>query len=350
MDDILTLSKMDSRLLTIVPSPVRIDSFIRDAANMFEVDARKVDVDLRFVKEQSSDTMAVDWVMFDAGRLMQVLINLITNALKFTQKEAVRVITISIGASRSRPSEQELGVELVPVHTMRDRDMNAADWGSGDEVFIYFSVSDTGCGMSSEQKAIIFERFAQASVKTYSRYGGSGLGLYITRELVELQGGEIGVSSQPGKGAVFAFYITARTVVAPETDSGSMTTRRGSKELRPKPAKASYTVLVVEDNVINQLVLKKQLMKLSHTVYVVSHGGEALSFLETTSCWKGNTSSLINLDVILMDIGEQKKCNQPMAAFETSANLSIRLLCRDANYGWPYMCAQDSRGGDLGPD
>ncbi|KAK6396074.1 hypothetical protein LTR65_010184 [Meristemomyces frigidus] len=302
VDDILTLSKLDSRLLTIVPSPIRLDSILRDAANMFEVDAKKVSVELRVDKADSLRTLAVDWVMLDSGRVMQVLINLITNALKFTQKEAVRVVTLSMGASRSRLSERELEVEFVPLHTLRDRAVNGVEWGSGEEVYLYFKVSDTGCGFSDEQKAIIFERFAQASPRTHSRYGGSGLGLFITRELIELQGGEIGVSSRPGDGTAFAFYVTARSVVAPQTDLAIAGPRRSSKETGSKQAKVSHTILVVEDNVVNQKVLRKQLEKLGHDVHVVSHGGEALSFLETTSCWKGNTATDVNLDVILMDI------------------------------------------------
>ncbi|KAK5119308.1 hypothetical protein LTR85_007664 [Meristemomyces frigidus] len=302
VDDILTLSKLDSRLLTIVPSPVRIDDVLRDAANMFDVDAKKVDVELRVVREQSLGTLAVDWVMLDTGRLMQVLINLITNALKFTQKEAVRVVTLSMGASRSRLSEQELDVEFVPVHTLRERGNAGADWGTGEEVCLYFRVSDTGCGFSTEQKVMIFERFAQASPRTHSRYGGSGLGLFITRELIEMQGGEIGVSSRPGDGAAFAFYITARSVVAPGPDSSSVRPRKSSKQLGSKPAKAGYTILVVEDNLVNQKVLRKQLEKLGHIVHVVSHGGEALKLLKSTACWKGNGASPLALDVVLMDI------------------------------------------------
>lgn len=302
VDDILTLSKLDSKLLTIVPSPVRLGGILKDAANMFEVDAKKVNVELRVVQEQSVDTLAVDWVMVDSGRLMQVLINLITNALKFTQKEAVRIVTLSMGASRSRLSEQELEVEFVPLHFLRDRADIGTDWGSGQEIYLYFKVSDTGCGFNHEQKAIIFERFAQASPRTHSRYGGSGLGLFITRELIELQGGEIGVSSRPGDGAAFAFYITGRCVVAPETDAAKAGSRKRSKQLEARAGKAGYTILVVEDNVVNQKVLRKQLEKLGHVVHVVGHGGEALSFLETTSCWKGNIDSSITLDVILMDI------------------------------------------------
>jgi len=301
IDDILTLSKLDSRLLTITPSPVRLDHVLKDTTTMFDVDARKVGVTMRAVKEQSLETYAVDWVMLDAGRLMQVLINLITNALKFTEKEAVRLVTISMGASRSRPCERDLDVDFIPVSTLRERAQFGPEWGSGEDIYAYFKVTDSGCGFSSEQRNTIFERFAQASPRTHSKYGGSGLGLFITRELIEMQGGEIGVSSRLGDGAAFAFYIAARRVSAQETDSGAANLRSPA-QVGSNPARVRYTILVVEDNLVNQKVLRKQLEKLGHEVHVVSHGGEALAFLETTSSWAGNPSSPIYLSVVLMDI------------------------------------------------
>ncbi|KAK3616513.1 hypothetical protein LTR22_027039 [Elasticomyces elasticus] len=304
VDDILALSKLDSRLITIVPSPVRLDSILRDAEKMFDVDAKKVGVELRVGKDESLGTLEVDWIMLDTGRLMQILINLITNALKFTQKEAVRVVALTMGASRTRLSEQTLDVEFVPPNNVRERgSTDTTDWGGGEKIYLYFKVSDTGCGFSNEQKVMIFERFAQASPRTHSQYGGSGLGLFITRELIVLHGGEIGVSSRPGNGAAFAFYVTARSVLSPKASSGISMPTTGSQHLEPKSGGRSYSILITEDNLVNQKVMRKQLEKLGHTVYVASHGGEALDFLKTTSYWKDNTADdAITLEVVLMDI------------------------------------------------
>ncbi|KAK4892575.1 hypothetical protein LTR27_009039 [Elasticomyces elasticus] len=304
VDDILSLSKLDSRLITIVPSTVRLDSILKEAEKMFDVDAKKVGVELRVAKDESLGTLEVDWIMLDTGRLMQILINLITNALKFTQKEAVRVVTLTMGASRTRLSEQDLDVEFVPPNDTRGRgNAENADLGGGDEIYLYFKVIDTGCGFSDEQKVMIFERFAQASPRTHSQYGGSGLGLFITRELIELHGGEIGVSSRPGDGAAFAFYVTARSVLPPKASSGVSTPMTSSQQLEPKSTERSYSILITEDNLINQKVMRKQLEKLGHTVYVASHGGEALEFLKTTSYWRDNTAdNAVMLEVVLMDI------------------------------------------------
>ncbi|EMD00575.1 hypothetical protein BAUCODRAFT_61546 [Baudoinia panamericana UAMH 10762] len=313
MDDILTLSKLDSKLLAISPSPVKLRSILKDAEKMFEVDAKKAAVTWR-VRDDSDPMLGIEWVMLDAGRLLQVLINLVTNALKFTQTEAVRNVTLIMRASRRRLSAKELAVEFVPASTkQRENGLlpsvstlpNSGDIhqnGSTDrEIYVYFVVSDTGCGISDEQKAVVFERFAQASPRTHSKYGGSGLGLFITRELVELQGGEVGVSSSLGEGATFVFYITARDIEAKKSDvPGALVAE--PKQRGAEMDQATYNILVVEDNLVNQKVLRKQLEKLGHHVEVASHGGEALSYLKTTSRWSGNTSSGMHVSVVLMDI------------------------------------------------
>jgi signal transduction histidine kinase len=78
----------------------------------------------------------------------------------------------------------------------------APDWGTGQQVYLYFSVKDTGRGLSEDEKTRLFHRFSQASPRTHVQYGGSGLGLFISRELTELQGGEIGVASTEGAGSM----------------------------------------------------------------------------------------------------------------------------------------------------
>ena len=300
IDDILTLSKLDSKLLTIAPSLTDVNSMLVELEKMFEADAQKFDVTLRVEK----DLGKIQWAMLDTGRLTQVLTNLITNATKFTQKEEKRIVTIKVGISQARPSERDLDVDWVTAGIARDRSHDSTGTGTDEQIYLHFTVSDTGCGFDEEQKNRIFERFSQASPRTHSKYGGSGLGLFISREMIELQGGEIGVSSRPGHGATFAFYIAARSAKPPQpTQTRKTSNALLARHQMSQSTKAKLSILVVEDNLVNQKVLRMQLQKLGHEVHVVSHGGEALDFLRTTSLWKGNSeTSKIDISIVLMDV------------------------------------------------
>ena len=168
-------------------------------------------------------------------------------------------------------------------------------------------VRDEGPGIPPAEQSRIFERFSQASPRTHSKYGGSGLGLFISREMIELQGGEIGVSSRPGHGATFAFYIAARSAEPPQKQLPSRALLSRKQSANNNAHSNKYSILVVEDNLVNQKILRMQLQKLGHEVHVVSHGGEALDFLQTTSCWKKSptgtpSTSTIDISIILMDV------------------------------------------------
>lgn len=119
-----------------------------------------------------------------------------------------------------------------------------------------FTVEDTGCGITEDEKTRLFNRFSQASHRTHIRYGGSGLGLFISRELTELQGGEIGVLSQPGGGSTFRFLVKTRRSSLPESNYLSSA---DVSPINPKARRLSdaimatqFNVLVVEDKLVNQ--------------------------------------------------------------------------------------------------
>ncbi|OQO11760.1 hypothetical protein B0A48_03487 [Cryoendolithus antarcticus] len=325
VDDILTLSKLDSALLLVTPVDAQPLNVVQRALKMHEGELQAADIQMRFVVDQSYKSMNLDWVRFDPSRVLQVLINLTTNAIKFTTTESKRTITVSIAASNTRPN----GSEGAPVKyfATRNRKIEAKmeedkDWGSGDKVYILFSVRDTGRGLSGEEKKMLFMRFSQASPRTHVQYGGSGLGLFISRELTELQGGEIGVESEAGKGSIFAFYVAARRSTPPSvneasglnaaqrrdtvdrrTRSGIVPTLGSNGTTAPVPAKPTTPikkkVLIVEDNLVNQKVLQKQLRNMGTEVHVANHGGEALEKLAQSTYWsEGGT---LELGVVLMD-------------------------------------------------
>lgn len=315
IDDVLTLSKLDSDLLDITPVDVQPVSTIRASLKMFDVEVQNGDIDFKFQLLPSYTDLVIDWVKLDPSRLLQVLINLVTNAIKFTMTEPKRKIVISLGAYLTPPECQE--IEFLP-RTINRRDMTKGSaWGDGEPVYLYLEVQDSGRGLDEFERNLLFKRFSQASPKTHVQYGGSGLGLFICRQLAELQGGQIGVASSIGEGSRFAFYVRARRCRPPKKSltiqplnlSGlagreairKLDSKSPKQDKPPQPTPPKH-VLVVEDNIVNQKVLSRQLSSAGCVVSVANHGKEALAFLEKTRFWKGKEVSGVELSVVLMDL------------------------------------------------
>jgi PAS domain S-box-containing protein len=345
VDDILTISKLDSNLLLITPVVVQPIAVAQRAVKMFDAELQKKDIKIDFCIQNSVHKLGIDWAVLDPSRLLQVLINLLTNAIKFTQDQPTRLITVRIAASLDPPPEQASGFEYIPHKSVEPTITSFNDdWGSGEPLYLQFEVQDTGKGLTVDEKKLLFMRFSQASPRTHAQYGGSGLGLFISRQLTELHGGQIGVGSEAGVGSTFAFYIQARRSVSRDNNQLPMaspvdpdwqgnsyisqlvksgdpyTSNPGNispvrsisaSEKTPKAPK-HYHILVVEDNLVNQKVMSKQLSKSGCTVAVASHGLEALQYLERTVFWAGskstgnqstgNESAGEPLSVILMDL------------------------------------------------
>ncbi|KAG9689357.1 putative histidine kinase HHK19p, partial [Aureobasidium melanogenum] len=304
VDDILVLSKLDSNLLQISPSSVRVTTLLRDVEKMFEAEAQRSDVQLETQAHASLEQMEVNWVLLDPGRVQQVLINLLTNAIKFCKKKNQRKVTIRIGASKIRPSENVLpNIDFVVAHSLHDSVYDDPKFES-QSFYLWFSVEDTGRGMSADEKSRIFARFTQGSPRTESEYGGSGLGLFISRELAELQGGEIGVASELHVGSTFAFFVKTRHTEAPVTKTLHKNLTLQQKEQQTQATKKSdINILVVEDNAVNQKLLRQQLSKHGFTVTTADNGVDCLSQLQKTKHWRANSAtSAPSVEVILMDI------------------------------------------------
>ncbi|KAH7051315.1 aerobic respiration control sensor protein-like protein arcB [Macrophomina phaseolina] len=351
VDDVLTMSKLDSGLLVITPVDTQPEGIGRHAVKMFEAEAKAAGVDLSFAVDQSYREAGLDWVSLDPTRLLQVLINLVTNAIKFTRLESRRSVTVSVGASISRPTHCNMGkVEYIRTATAAEAPSLVTDWAKGDCIYLQFSVQDTGRGLTNDEKDLLFARFSQASPRTHIRYGGSGLGLFISRRLTEMQGGAIGFASQFRSGSKFSFYIKTRRSQAPSVEMRTIDqldemltpltpilqhsssaspnptppqsptrTRSGSDDSLLNPAKrpslqrlesSTLTprsdpihVLLVEDNLINQRVLANQLRSKGCLVSVANHGAEALDFLRGTIYAREPLDGKVPilLDVILMD-------------------------------------------------
>jgi signal transduction histidine kinase len=367
VDDILTLSKLDSQLLLVTPVDAQPLTVVQRALKMHEGELQAADIQMKFVVDQSYQDMGLDWVRFDPSRVLQVLINLTTNAIKFTGTESKRTITVTIAACLDRPSDRrDAPVRYFSSRRKGKELLEDNDWGDGEKVYIHFAVRDTGRGLSPEEKKMLFMRFSQASPRTHVQYGGSGLGLFISRELTELQGGEIGVESQAGKGSTFAFYVVARKSTAPPDADGLTGIKRPSyshsrgknankttgslastaqhsingitpSEAASKPAKRR--VLIVEDNLVNQRVLQKQLKNLGTEVHLANHGGEALEKLRQSTYWTENQGKQgkLELGVVLMDqempVMDGLTCTKQIRELEAEGKLTghVPIIAVTAN-------------------
>jgi CheY-like chemotaxis protein len=150
--------------------------------------------------------------------------------------------------------------------------------------------------MTVDEQKTLFTRFTQGSAKTHTQYGGSGLGLYICRALVEIHGGQIGFSSMPGVGSTFGFFIKTRRLSIPEVARKSSEASSLSLILSKD---AKLDIMIVEDNLINQKVLSRQLIRLGHSVTLANHGMECVELLRRSRfCNEAGQG----LSVILMDI------------------------------------------------
>ncbi|EUC38034.1 hypothetical protein COCCADRAFT_83786 [Bipolaris zeicola 26-R-13] len=328
VDDVLTISKLDSGLFVMTPVDVQLESIARDAVKMFEGEAKSAGVDLRFLMEDSCENSNIQMVSLDPTRVLQILINLITNAIKFTRLEPIRKICVSLGVTFERPTHSEHGkVPFSRTSEASEAQTLQADWEKSDIVYIVFSVQDTGRGLSDEEHQLLFTRFSQASPRTHIDYGGSGLGLFISRRLSEMHGGAIGFASKPSVGSTFSFYVKSRksgiranysrsesdaavsvSLRAQETLLSSRNRNEATENTNSHNTKTVPTdipnkdlhVLIVEDNLVNQRVLAKQLRNTGMHVTVANHGGEAIEHLHTTDYCVSDGSGK-PLSLILMD-------------------------------------------------
>ena len=246
IDDVLNLSRIEAGELRLDPSPFQIQEVAGIVSGLYFELAEKKGV--RFSSKVRGNGAA--WVVADSHRLVQLLSNLVSNAVKFTDVGSVSL---------------ELGVE-----------------NDGDEMWLEASVTDTGKGI--EDKDAIWGGFCQEQTQISRKYGGSGLGLTITRELIELMGGTIELTSVPGAGSTF----TIRVPVG-EVEAGSLVS--APKPVMEEKDYSGLRVLVAEDNPVNRKVIELLFEKLHLSPDIACNGAEALEMCRQSS-----------YDLVLMDV------------------------------------------------
>ena len=247
INDILDFSKIEAGMLAIEQLPCEMETTISSAVQTMQLRAREKKLGLRY--EISADLPSR--FVSDPVRVRQILVNLVGNAIKFTERGEV-VVSVSWQAT---PGERRM---------------------------LRFAVRDSGIGIPPERIKQIFEAFTQADNSTTRKYGGTGLGLTITRRLVELMGGDIQVDSQVGKGSCFAFTLPAEIAGEHQPTAQSGAPEVAVPHLSPAdlPAvKNAFEVLLVEDNRVNQKMASMLLERRGYRVTVAENGQEAIGII-----------------------------------------------------------------------
>lgn len=253
INEVLEYSKLSSGMEDFMSVDFNFHGLINDVIFLSQTLLVDKNIDLQL----KIDSGIPGTLIGDPSKLSQILLNLLGNAIKFVEKGYIR-----------------LEVSLLK----QDK----------EDYTLEFSVADTGIGMSKEQLGDIFKCFKQADRNIYPKYGGTGLGLCIVKELVERQGGEISAESILGEGSTFRFTMPLKKGSSQNIPKQTLSTVTG---IKGKELLNGTKILVFEDNTMNQHLIKEQLDKWGCRVYVTSNADKGLGILRTQQ-----------IDMILMDL------------------------------------------------
>jgi CheY-like chemotaxis protein len=259
INDVLDYSQFQSGKLAVNPQSFELRNSVDNAAGLFAHRLSSMKLDFSHAVDDKLPT----WVWADRHRLMQILVNLLGNAIKFTPQGHV-----SLGV---RP----------------------------DGAFILFEVQDTGIGIAEEKLSMVFDRFSQATDQTQNLYGGNGLGLTISKRLVELMGGTIGVRSHLGEGSCFWFKLPLKVGQAPPT-SDVADAQQGDMRQRP------WRFLVVDDVQINRMLLRQMLLLECPNAQIT----EAINGVEVLQAMQGGAFDLVFMDMLMPHMDGIETCQR----------------------------------------
>jgi hypothetical protein len=270
LNNVLDLSKIESGKITFEEIEFDLNESLKQVKELFSFSSSEKHITI----QTNVDSDIPKIISGDPYRLNQVLANLMSNAIKFTEEGVI-----------------ELSVKKIEE--------------KGSSIHVNFSVKDSGIGISEDKVTSIFESFTQADKDITRKYGGTGLGLTITKKLIELMGGQINVQSKMGEGSVFSFDLWY--------SKSSKSNSKGRIKESWNNNLAGLKSLVVEDNKMNQMIVTRFLEKEDIHADVVDNGLKAIEFL------KNNT-----YDIVLMDLQMPE-----MDGFETSEYIRKKLKITD---------------------
>ena len=325
INDILDLSKIEAGKLEIEKIECSPITLVEDVMTLMQVRAVEKSIPVRI---EFSDVLP-ESIRTDPTRLRQILINLLGNSIKFTHDGE---IVISVKIVHSRSPRKKLATPVIVPKTYRE-----------NKTYLLFEVKDRGIGMTQEQLEKLFRPFTQADSSTTRKFGGTGLGLTISRRLVQMLGGEIVAESEPGCGSTFAFTIEVGNLkgiplvhkYGPNRKSTVIPTKK-SHNVGDRPL-ANLNILLAEDGVDNQRLISFMLKKSGATVELAENGQVALNL-----AW-GKVKQGTPYDTILMDMSmpvldgydASRKLKKdgyafPIIALTAHAMQSDRKKCLDA--------------------
>ncbi len=272
LNDILDFSKIEAGKMDLDKHEFDLRDAIGDTLQTLATRSAEKDIELAYLVKPD----VPDCLIGDICRLRQIILNLVGNAIKFTPRGEIVV---------------ELRVESR----------------SEDQVTLHVQVSDTGIGIAKDKQAHVFESFTQAESCTTRRFGGTGLGLTISRQLVELMQGRMWLESEPGKGSVFHF--TAQFELGCQKAHAS--------RLLPEKLR-DFQVLVVDDNATNRTILEEMLKTWELRPVLAASGAEALEILEQAQA-DGRPIPLMLLDYMMPEMDGAEVCRQIQQRFSSSA-------------------------------
>ena len=287
INDVLDFSKVEIGKLEVEKAPFNLHVPLTDAKRMFSFATQKKGLDFK----QSLDLKYKGMLIGDAGRLKQVLTNLLTNAIKFTSRGYVSL----------EVTELEEKVDTLKVR---------------------FDVRDTGCGINAETLSKLFQPFSQADSSTARRFGGTGLGLSISKKLVKLMNGEIGLESVENQGshAWFIIPFAKAAAIVRTKDARPSISRMASTRIidgnSPARHRGDIWILIAEDNAVNARIASKYVEMMGFKYHVAENGRLALEELNKR-----------RYDVVLMDC-QMPECDgyQATRIIRQSNKADIRIL------------------------